>query len=156
MIISENISRKRVTSIIPGLILFSLVLANLKPVFATGQPEAPESDNGSGKILPLPIVITEPAIGEGLGAALVYFHGERKTRGLKATTGRSIGTAHKESKPPPTATGIFGAYTNNDTAAVGLGHSNSFQDDRYRLAVAVAEARINSSIYLADIEFDPR
>jgi len=108
----------------------------------------------SGKFLPLPIFITEPAIGEGLGAALIYFHGQKRDDGLKLTTGRDIGRSSRKSKPPPTATGIFGAYTNDDTAAVGFGHSNSFFDDRLRFLGAVAEARINSQFYVADRAFD--
>ncbi|MCP5093810.1 MAG: BamA/TamA family outer membrane protein, partial [Gammaproteobacteria bacterium] len=107
-----------------------------------------------GKFLPLPIFITEPAIGEGLGAALVYFHKEKKDDGLNATTGRALGKTGKRSKPPPTATGIFGAYTNDDTAIVGIGHSNSFMDDRYRVLGATAETRINSQLYLADKPFN--
>jgi hypothetical protein len=57
-------------------------------------------------------------------------------------------------KPPPTATGIFGAYINDDTAIVGIGHSNSFMDDSYRVLGATDQARINSKFYLADEPFD--
>ena len=116
----------------------------------------PESniEESSGKFLPLPIFITEPAIGQGLGAALIYFHEEKKDDGLNVTTGRSLGKTGKSSKPPPTATGIFGAYTNDDTAMVGIGHSNSFMDGRYRVLGATAKARINSQIYRADGAID--
>ena len=45
---------------------------------AEGADTAPESseaaDEGGGNFLTLPIFITEPAIGEGLGVGLVYFH----------------------------------------------------------------------------------
>ena len=116
----------------------------------TDEPAAVEQ---KGKFLPLPIFITEPAIGEGLGAALVYFHGEGPDDDLKATTAREISRTGRKSKPPPTATGVFGAYTNDDTAAAGIGHSNSFMQDRYRLLAAAADARVNTSYYIADREF---
>ena len=94
----------------------------------------------SGNFLALPIFITEPAIGEGLGAALVYFHGEQPDSDLKATTGREFSKTGRKSKPPPTATGIFGAITNDDTTAAGIGHSRSFMQDRYRLIAAYCAA----------------
>ena len=127
------------------------------------NPEAGEVNTDSadsvgkwGKLLPLPIFITEPAIGEGLGASLIYFHHDDGAARPKATTAQEISRTGKRQKPPPTATGIFGFYTNNDTAAFGVGHSNTFQDDQYRLLAAGAEARINSQIYVADQDFDFR
>ncbi len=114
------------------------------------ESKAEASTDKWGKFLPLPIFVTEPAIGQGLGAALIYFHRDEKKDGLKATTVREFSKAGKRSKPPPTATGIFGAYTNSDTRAIGIGHSNSFMDDTYRVLGAAAEARINSQFYLSD------
>jgi hypothetical protein len=54
------------------------------------QHPEPRKEEKLGKFLPLPIFIIEPAIGEGLGAALVYFHSEKKDDGLNATTGRKL------------------------------------------------------------------
>jgi hypothetical protein len=132
-----------------------------KPLAAadgTAPPEssADDSKDREGSFLPLPIFITEPAIGEGLGASLIYFHRQDDDAKPRATTGREIGRTGERSKPPPTATGIFGLYTNSDSAAAGIGHSNSFADDHYRLLAAAAEARINSQFYLADRPFDFR
>jgi hypothetical protein len=118
------------------------------------QSPAPDKEEKWGKVLPLPIFITEPAIGEGLGAALIYFHDEKKDDGLNVTTGRELGKVGIRSKPPPTATGVFGAKTNDGTAVVGIGHSNSFMDDRFRLLGATADARIKSQLYLSDQSFD--
>jgi hypothetical protein len=103
-----------------------------------------------GKFLPLPIFVTEPAIGEGLGATLIYFHQEDDEQKPKFTTSQEIGKTGERSKPPPVATGVFGFYTNSDTAAVGVGHSNSFADDHFRLRAAAVEARINSFFYIGD------
>ena len=52
--------------------------------------EKGDSESKWGKFLPLPIFITEPAIGEGLGGSLIYFHREKRDDGLKVTTGREI------------------------------------------------------------------
>lgn len=132
-----------------------------KPLAAAEEPvptQAPAGDpqDREGSFLPLPIFITEPAIGEGLGASLIYFHRKDDESRPRATTGREIGRTAERSKPPPTATGIFGFYTNDDSAAAGIGHSNTFADDHYRLLAAGAESRINSQLYLADRPFDFR
>ena len=44
---------------------------------ATEEEKDPESEE---VFLALPFVITEPAIGEGLGAGLIYFHRETRFR----------------------------------------------------------------------------
>jgi hypothetical protein len=103
-----------------------------------------------GKLLPLPIFVTEPAIGEGIGATLIYFHQDEQIGKPGVSTPQDIGRTGERPKPPPVATGIFGFYTNNDTAALGLAHSNTFVDDRFRLRAAAVEARINSDYYVGD------
>jgi len=116
-----------------------------------GEEEQEESKRGN--FLVLPIFITEPAIGEGLGAGVVYFHKKDNSAKPRVSTAGAVGKTAKKSKPPPTATGAFGFYTSNDTAGVGVGHVNSFKDDKYRVVGALANMRINSEIYLADIPF---
>jgi hypothetical protein len=116
------------------------------------EEEANDEDAGDGNFLVLPLVITEPAIGQGLGAGLVYFHATPDIR-PKLATGRSLANTLQEPKPPPTATGVFGVYTNNDTYAVGVGHSRTFKDDTWRMAAALANARVNATYYVADIPF---
>ena len=125
-------------------------------VDSPSQDTTVQADDSGGRFLVLPIFITEPAIGEGLGASLIYFHGSDDEDRPKLTTGREISRTSEKPKPPPTATGIFGFYTNSDTAAAGIGHSDSFADDRWRLVTAAAEARVNSQVYLADEAFDFR
>ena len=124
-----------------------------------GQTEGGDSKETKkrfGKILAVPVIITEPAIGEGLGGGVVYFHKpkvEQEDQSLnvsKITTGREVNKSTKDPKPPPTATGIFGFYTNNDSMALGVGHTNTFLDDTYRILVAAANTRINSKYYLGD------
>ncbi len=112
-----------------------------------------KKESKRGSFLVLPIFITEPAIGEGLGAGVVYFHKKDNSDRPRVSTANSVGKTGKKSKPPPTATGAFAFYTSNDTAGVGVGHANSFKDDKYRVVGALANMRINSEIFLLDIPF---
>lgn len=111
-------------------------------------------DPNRGRFLPIPIFITEPAVGEGLGLALAYFHRPKNSpSGTTIASPGSIGDATREQAPPPTVTGVFGAYTSNETAVAGIGHMNSFKDDHIRFTGAVAVADINSTFYLLDQPF---
>lgn len=115
-----------------------------------GEEEEKEEEKG-GKFLILPIFITEPAIGEGLGGGVVYFHKKDNTDKRRVETANSVSKTASKHKPPPTATGAFGFYTSNDTAGVGVGHANSLMNDKYRVIGALANMRINSEIFLLDI-----
>jgi hypothetical protein len=109
-------------------------------------------------MVPVPIFITEPAIGEGLGLTLAYFHPSRSTRppddqlyGPTALRNETIAR-----KPPPTVTGLFGGLTNNGTGALGVGHVNSFRNDTIRFTGVAAFADLFSTFYLFDqpLEFN--
>ena len=112
-------------------------------------------DPNRGRILPIPIFITEPAVGEGLGLVLAYFHRKKgDTPNTKIGSPASISELSKEQAPPPTVTGVFGAYTSNETAVGGAGHMNSFRDDHIRFSILGAYANVNSTFYLADQPFN--
>jgi hypothetical protein len=83
-------------------------------------------------VLPIPIFITEPAIGYGLGVAAGYFHprggNEDGTEEISPviTTGAPPGTTlDDESKPPPVITGIAAAYTDKDSWGAGSSPAGS-------------------------------
>jgi len=84
-------------------------------------------------LIPIPIIITEPALG-GLGGGLAvgYLHTNR--RSLRANT-------------PPTITGVMGGITRNKTWFVGVGHSHSFLNDHIRYAGGAIKANININFY---------
>jgi hypothetical protein len=93
-------------------------------------------------------------VGEGLGLVLAYFHRVKSQPDDRLIASPdSIAGTRGEQAPPPTVTGIFGAYTSNDTAIAGIGHMNTFKDDHIRLTVAAAVADINSTFYLNDQPF---
>jgi len=118
------------------------------------EPEKKAKDPNRGRFLPIPIVITEPAIGEGLGLALAYFHRSKDTPDKKTVASPgSIGQISKDQAAPPTITGVFGAYTSNKTSAGGVGHMNSFKDDHIRFTGVIGVADINSTFYVLDHPF---
>ena len=102
------------------------------------------------RILPIPIFITEPAIGNGLGVALTLFHpvpGETD-RTKRVGTPTSIGQIDDDTEPPPVVTAVFGAYTSNKTWAAGIAHTNHWREDSIRYAGVVAGAHVNSEFYV--------
>ncbi|MFC1688860.1 glyceraldehyde-3-phosphate dehydrogenase [Pseudomonadota bacterium] len=86
--------------------------------------------------LPVPIIITEPAVGFGLGAAVAYFH-----RPLELES-----EEHPHQGPPSISFG-FGAKTENDTYFYGGGHSGVWKDDHIRYLGAIAKININLKFY---------
>jgi hypothetical protein len=119
-----------------------------------GKKNKQQKDPNRGRFLPIPIFITEPAIGEGLGLALAYFHRAKETPEETAIASPgSIGNTSREQTPPPTVSGVFGAYTSNETAAVGAGHMNTFKDDHIRFTAVAAYADVNSTFYVLDQPF---
>jgi hypothetical protein len=119
----------------------------------SGAAEADtEAEEGRYRLLPIPIIITEPAVGEGLGASLALFHpvkeGKQDTPRV-GTPGSMLGVPNQRDAPP-VVTAIAGAYTNNDTWFAGIVHSNNWRSDSIRYVGAGAAARVNSQIYLAN------
>jgi len=120
---------------------------------AKDDGEKEKKDPNRGRILALPFVITEPAIGEGLGAGLIYFHKKPDSEQPRITNGRDLKKTSKHGKPPPTATGVFAMYTNTETYAYGIGHSGSTPKDKYRYIGAAAAMRVNATVYENDVPF---
>lgn len=105
------------------------------------------------RLLPIPILITEPAIGEGIGLTLALFHPVKqgKVVDTRIATPESIAEVPDSRAAPPVVTAVAGAYTNNDTWFAGLGHVNNWRNDAIRYTGALAKARVNSRIYLLNL-----
>lgn len=93
-------------------------------------------------IFPVPIVITEPAVGYGGGAALLYFH-KRENRGEIHSP---IKTANS-----PSISFVSGFYTESKTWLGALGHFGLWKGDRIRYLGAVGYLDANLSIYIDPI-----
>ena len=86
--------------------------------------------------LPVPNIITEPAVGFGAGIALVYLHD--KFIGKKGESGNNI---------PPSISGVFGGATENGTYAGGAFHVGYYLDDSLRTQSVLAYPYININFY---------
>ena len=155
-----------------------VVSASIRPLDAH-EAEAPETlveaDDGQdtrdgkekgqaktargGRFLPIPIFITEPAIGLGGGVALSYFHKRNGDAGSESSVPRAMtagtaGATTRNRKAPPTVSAVFGAYTDSGSWGGGVAHSTSWQRDRIRYSGALAYMDIYSTFYRYDIPFD--
>ncbi|WP_168196456.1 BamA/TamA family outer membrane protein [Bdellovibrio sp. NC01] len=85
--------------------------------------------------LPVPIIITEPAVGYGGGVALVFMS---ENEDSKTDTTRFIA---------PTVTGVLGAATENGTRAAGAFYVRNWDHDRWRYMGFVADVSANLDFY---------
>jgi len=91
--------------------------------------------------LPVPIIITDPALGTGGGVALTFFQ-----RPAGAATSRTSADGRKTMVPPNIYTA--GAMrTSNGSQAYFGGASLHFMDDRWRYRGGVAKSDINLDFY---------
>jgi hypothetical protein len=88
------------------------------------------ADNAYG-FLPLPIIITDPAVDGGLGLAGLFFH---ETEEQKENRLEALRTAEDGSQflLTPSVSAVAGAMTGNDSWFVGGGHMGFFKKGRIR------------------------
>lgn len=137
----------------------SAVSADSDDQSTSGTKKKAKKDKKKRKIVPIPIFITEPAIGVGLGAAVGYFHKkpqdpESESSIPRAMTTQTPGESTRTKKPPPTITGVAAAYTDSGTWGGGIGHTRSNRKDSIRYVGALGYANVKSTIYRSDIPFD--
>jgi len=94
-----------------------------------------------GGFLPVPIVVTEPAVGAGLGVAPVFFHG-----GLAGKPA----PGHPERMLPPSISAAAAVYTANGTWLAGGGHFGSWKQDTIRYTGLAGLVNLNIDFYAAD------
>ncbi len=86
--------------------------------------------------LPVAILITEPAVGYGGGAALLFFHRSKQDRAEDRDPNEPLGL-------PPSVSGVLGAGTANGSWLSGGFHFGSFLEDRIRYTGAVGGGQFN-------------
>lgn len=91
---------------------------------------------GNRGFLPLPIIITEPAVGYGGGLAVAYFHPPKEL----------VPEEHSHRGPPSISVG-FGAKTENGTYLYGGAHIGVWKSDHIRYAGALAKMNVNMTVY---------
>lgn len=92
-------------------------------------------DNAVG-IIPMPIIITEPAVGFGGGLSLVYFHRRKKNAQGEVQKGL-----------PPSLSTIAGAYTANGTYVILGAHQGSYLNDFLRYTGAIGHPSVNLKFF---------
>ena len=102
-----------------------------------GMLDASDYLASASGFLPIPIIITEPAVGYGLGAAVAYFHAPKELNPEE----------HPHHGPPSISVG-FGAKTENGTYLYGGAHLGVWKDDHVRYMGALAKMNINMTFYL--------
>jgi hypothetical protein len=91
--------------------------------------------------LPVPIIISDPAVGYGGGLALAFFH---KPSGQATTRTTTDG---RQQLVPPNIYGVMALKTENGSDAYGAGAMLHFKDDRWRYTGGVAKASFNLDFY---------
>lgn len=85
----------------------------------------------SGTWLPVPIPVSNPTIGTGLQAALLYLH-----------------PSNSDDPTVPGATsGIIGMYTDSESWLAGGFHDGNFNDDMYRYRITAGRGVFNLDFY---------
>ncbi len=103
------------------------------------------AENAFG-FLPVPIIITEPAVDGGLGLMGLFFHEDDETAEQRR---QAMQTAENPSRHllPPNVSAIAGAYTGNESWFVGGGHVGFFRDGRIRYRVGGGYGDIDLDYY---------
>lgn len=83
-----------------------------------------------GGFFPVPLIITEPAVGNGIGAAGIFIHG-----------------GDEEKDIPPNVTGVAAAVTGNDSWLYAAFHQGTYFNDKLKYTGAVGEAAINLDFF---------
>ncbi|GAM65827.1 outer membrane protein [Vibrio ishigakensis] len=96
-------------------------------------------DNTTG-FLPVPVIVNDPAIGAGGGAALLFFH-ESEDRKQKRLSGEMVADI------PTSVSGVVGVATSNGTKVLGGFHSGNWYQDRIRYLGGLFGAEINMKFY---------
>ena len=87
--------------------------------------------------MPIPIIITEPAVDNGLGIAGAFFHKPKADQMQPGSSNLIL----------PNISVVGGAYTGNDSWFVGGGHLRNWSKDRFRYNVLAGYADINLDWY---------
>ena len=96
---------------------------------------------------PIPIIITEPAVGVGAGAALLFLHDPFAGKTAEGDTFDPQSMNTKGRLTPPSVSGVFGAYTENDSWFVGGAHFGVWNNDNVRYTGALAKASFNLKFF---------
>ena len=84
--------------------------------------------------MPVPMLITEPAVGYGAGLSLLFLH--------------DTFASMSEKKSPPSISGVMAMATENGTWAGGAFHLGYWREDSIRSTTAAAFLNVNANFYI--------
>ncbi len=96
--------------------------------------------NNAVGFMPLPIVITEPALDHGIGVAAAFFHAPKEYAPDTDTT-------DEDEFVLPNITAVAGAVTGNDSWLIGGGHMAYWKDDTIRYEGMAGYASIHLEFF---------
>jgi hypothetical protein len=98
--------------------------------------------------LPVPIIVTEPAVGYGAGAALLFFHAQKTAPAPQKPENKiSHNKDTQKTSLPPSISGLVGLGTENGTWAAGGFHFGSWKKDRIRYTGGIIYPSVNLTFY---------
>jgi hypothetical protein len=100
--------------------------------------------------LPVPIIITEPAVGYGGGAALLYFHGKPGDIPDGVSVFDPPPPNEKGRQSPPSISCVAGALTENGTWPGAGFHFGVWKNDTIRYIGALARTSLEMNFYGLD------
>jgi hypothetical protein len=115
------------------------------------DPETGEFDlstwlAGRAGFFPVPMIITEPAVGYGGGLFLTFFH-PKKGRAVEWNEAPDGAVEKMPDHEPPSVSGIGGFATENGTWGTGLFHFGVWREDTYRYTGALMRNKVNLTFY---------
>lgn len=90
--------------------------------------------------MPMPVIVTEPALGYGGGLNLMFLHDSL--------------ASSMERRSPPSISGVVGVGTENGTLFGAAYHLGFWKEDSIRSTTAVGALNANMNFYLRDIGID--
>ncbi|MCP3866498.1 MAG: BamA/TamA family outer membrane protein [Gammaproteobacteria bacterium] len=105
---------------------------------------------GRSGFLPIPLIISDPAVGYGGGLAVAFLH-DPKDEESKAEDDPNA-MLHL----PPSVSFVAGAYTENDSWLLGGGHIASWKKDTIRYTGIVGYGDFNLRFYGVESSITPR
>jgi len=113
-----------------------------------GKLDASQWLAGTSGFLPIPLVISDPAVGYGAGLGIAFLHDSKDE---EAQTDDPNEMLHL----PPSVSFVAGAYTESDSWLLGGGHIASWRSDTIRYTGIAGYADFNLKFYGVESDVNP-
>ncbi|WP_232525252.1 BamA/TamA family outer membrane protein [Motilimonas pumila] len=97
--------------------------------------------NNAHGFMPVPFLITDPAVGTGGGVALIFFHETQEQKDYR------LANPTKQGHIPPSVSGVVAGGTDNGSRLAGVFHAGNWQQDSIRYIGALFSTSFNLKYY---------